>query len=87
MIKQKDSITYETAKMYANKVINGNNDLIRDNRGKYQRNSIFDFYPDLREHVHEYCVTRASEKNASFKINDILVASKKIYGRKPSTFK
>ena len=51
--------------------------MIRDNRGKYQRNSIFDFYPDLKEHVHEYCVTRASERNASFKINDIIVASKK----------
>jgi hypothetical protein len=40
-------------------------------------NSIFDFYPDLKEHVHQYCVIGVSERNAAFKINDIIIASKK----------
>ena len=64
-----NSICYKTAELYANKLVNSDVDALRiDNRGRYHRYSIFEFFPDLREHLHEFVIDKVSQKISVFNI-------------------
>jgi hypothetical protein len=52
-----------TAELYLSRFLNGQlNKLIDDNRGKYHRESVFEYFPDLKDHLFECTVEKVSEK-------------------------
>ena len=64
-----NSICYKTAELYANKQVNSDVDELKiDNRGRYHRYSIFEFFPDLRDHLHEFVINKVSQKTSIFNI-------------------
>ena len=64
-----NSICYKTAELYANHLVNPDVDALKiENRGRYHRYSIFEFFPDLRDHLHEFVIDKVSQKTSIFTI-------------------
>ena len=69
ILRTLNSICYKTAELYANKLVNSDFDALTiDNRGRYHRYSVFEFFPDLKDHLHEFVVDRVSQKTSFFNI-------------------
>ena len=62
----------KTAHRYTSFFLNGDEEVLsEETRGKYDRNDIFNYSPDLKEELKKYTIERVSQKEAIFKI-DIL---------------
>ena len=69
ILRTLNSICYKTAELYANKLVNSVFDALTiNNRGRYHRYSVFEFFPDLKDHLHEFVVDRVSQKTSFFNI-------------------
>ena len=47
--------TYNTAEFYVHRLLsNEMESLTHDNRGKYHRQSVLEYFPDLKDHIFEF---------------------------------
>jgi hypothetical protein len=64
---------YCTAELYAHYLIVGDKEgLLADNRGKYQRFSIFENYPELKDYLLEITIVKVSTKVSTFSIKSFI---------------
>ena len=56
-LKTIESITYNTA------LSNEMESLTHDNRGKYHRQSVFEYFPDLKDHIFFLLLIKIQKKN------------------------
>ena len=62
-LKTIESITYNTAELYVRRLLsNEMESLTHDNHGKYHKQSVFEYFPDFKDHIFEYVVDKVSEK-------------------------
>jgi hypothetical protein len=55
ILQQLGSISILTAELYLSRFLVGRlNKIIDNNRGKYHRESVFENFPDLKDHLFEY---------------------------------
>ena len=55
IMKGLDIISYYTAELYVHRLLNNEMDVLTDdNRGKYHRQSVFEYFPDLKDHIFKF---------------------------------
>jgi hypothetical protein len=77
ILQQLGSISIMTAELYLSRFLDGQlNIIIDDNRGKYHRESVFEYFPDLKDHLFEYTVEKVSEKKSLLNLKSLVNVAK-----------
>jgi hypothetical protein len=77
ILQQLGSISIMTAELYLSRFLDGQlNKIIDDNRGKYHRESVFEYFPDLKDHLFEYTVEKVSEKKSLLNLKSLVNVAK-----------
>ena len=76
-LKSINGMAYNSVELYVHRLLNNEIDtLTDDNRGKYHRNSVFEFFPDLKDHLFQFVVEKVSEKKSLLQLKGVVSEAK-----------